>query len=227
MAIIPLTKMIMLNDNRKSSNIKLSAEYDLFKKEWNWYEFGNEAVNKQKKSTNKLLIIGSFISPLFIVPIISLLGGYTDRTLSPSDRLPQFHNWAPVLVGLLLFIVFATLTAYRPKGYIKCTEPGTEVQLKYFNEVYEFSIKHNNAVGEYKTPYLVNILSFGMVILCIPVTFRLYNQPDTVLTFLLKMIVFGTLIAVVMMGIWAIIIKAIIIKRKINTLKNEIEEELE
>lgn len=126
------------------------------------------------------MAVGSVIaSPLSIVPIIALLRGYTTKIVSPADRLQEYHNIIPVLLGFLLFISFGILAVYRPKNYVKCEEPEKETQLIYFKEVYEFTIRRNNAIGDYKTPYLINILCFGSVLLLIPLMYWLYNQKDT------------------------------------------------
>lgn len=215
---LPFTKMFMLNDNRESTITGVAVEYNLLNRTWKWYKVSDEITKQQTQFADKVLLISSLMSPLLIVPIIALLGGYTNERLSPLERLQQYHNVIPMLLGLLLFFAFATLAAYRPKNYIECSEPNMEIQLKYLTEVYESSIRHNNAVGEYKTPYLVNVLSFGIIILCIPITFYLYNQPDTLATFLLKLVILGILISVCIMGVWAIVIKALIIKRKIKKM---------
>ncbi|WP_438840160.1 hypothetical protein [Enterococcus sp. AZ050] len=228
MVSIPLTKIVFHVDNGFSEQLDgtgLSAEYNFFSKSIEWRVWGKTELNRQSSIMKKVLSTLPLSSPFIVLPMIALLGGYTNKIATPIERLSGFAYVIPIILGILLFLGFEyimLLYMERPK---KCAPPKISIQIKYFESIYDFSIKHNNAVGQYKSPYLVNILvSLFTFIVVIPLMFWIYNQSDTTGTFLIKLFVFGGLLSLIPNIFWNMVIKAILIKKILNNLKKEMEK---
>lgn len=96
--------------------------------------------------------------------------------------------------------------------------------IKYNQYAYDRSVKSNDAVGKYKTPYLVNSLSILFLsVVVIPIIFWLYNMKGTFLGFFMKFIILSFLCSVLLSVIWNSIIKKCYYKKIIKKLTEEIE----
>lgn len=225
--VIPLTKMWFVADywgQSELSNTKIFAEYDLIKKQLTWKKFSKKNIVSQENMLRKLLVLLPFSSPFVIVPLIGFLGNYTKIQATPTERLGNFSLLAPLLVGVLLFLIFEYFMLYRRKNTEVVDVPSKYNQYTYFEELYEHSVKNNDAIGKYKTPYLITGLAIiFLAVVAIPIMFWLYNMLGTFGEFMLKLIILSFLLSVLLLTIWNSIIKGIITKKIINKLAEELE----
>lgn len=232
MVSIPLTKIVFHVDNGFSEQLGgtgLSAEYNFLSKSIEWRVWEKNEINKQSNIVKKALSVLPLTSPFIILPIIELLDGYTNTFATPSERLSRFAYVIPIILGIILFLVFEYGVLLYMERAKKCEQPPEiSTQVKYFESIYDFAIKHNNAVGQYKTPYLVNIIvSVFIFIVAVPIMFWIYNQPDTTGAFLTKLFVLGILLSLIPNILWNMLIKAIFHKKILNKLKKEMEDRSE
>lgn len=213
--VLPLTKMWFVADywgKSKLSGTNIFAEYDLLEKQVVWKKFSNQDM--ENHMVKKLLYFLPFTSSFIVVPFIAFLGNYTKKQATPLDRLGSFGMFAPLLTGGLLFLIFEYLMLYRRRYSEVIDAPTKYNQYTYFEELYERSVKSNDAVGKYKTPYLVSGLSILFLsIVVIPIMFWLYNMKGTFLEFFVKFIILSFLCSVVLSTIWNGIIKSVITKK--------------
>lgn len=228
MVNIPLAKMTFHLDNGLSDKVSatgLSATYNFIEKKIVWRKWGKDSIDNQLNLTQKVLSLLPLSSPLLIVPLLSFLGNYSKIVATPVERFHVYSFVLPAVLGITLFISFESLMVYimeRPKII---EAPDIKVQKKYFKEIYDFSIKYNNAVGNYKTPYLVNVIvSLFIVLIVIPLMFWIYNQPDTTGTFVAKLSMLGFLLSLIPNLFWNLLIKGIVIKKISKKLEDEMEK---
>lgn len=228
MVNIPLAKMTFHLDNGLSDKVSatgLSATYNFIEKKIVWRKWGKDSIDNQLNLTQKVLSLLPLSSPLLIVPLLSFLGNYSKIVATPVERFHVYSFVLPAVLGITLFISFESLMVYimeRPKII---EAPDIKVQKKYFKEIYDFSIKYNNAVGNYKTPYLVNVIvSLFIVLIVIPLMFWIYNQPDTTGTFVAKLSMLGFLLSLIPNLFWNLLIKGIVIKKILKKLEDEMEK---
>lgn len=228
MVNIPLAKMTFHLDNGLSDKVSatgLSVTYNFIEKKIVWRKWGKDSIDNQLNLTQKVLSLLPLSSPLLIVPLLSFLGNYSKIVATPVERFHVYSFVLPAVLGITLFISFESLMVYimeRPKII---EAPDIKVQKKYFKEIYDFSIKYNNAVGNYKTPYLVNVIvSLFIVLIVIPLMFWIYNQPDTTGTFVAKLSMLGFLLSLIPNLFWNLLIKGIVIKKILKKLEDEMEK---
>lgn len=224
--VIPIIKMWFVSDywEEGKSNKDIFAEYNLLEKCFIWKQWNREEKIKQGKTISRILSLAPFASPFMVVPFISILGGYTSKKVYPIDRLQNMYIVIPVLLGIIIFLTFEYYMLYRRQNSKVIDVPQPSDQKKYFENLYTHSIKNNEAVGNYKTPYLVTIVSFiFLTFVVVPLMFWLYNQSDTLGNFILKLVVLSSLISLVLNIIWNGFFKAYIMKIEINKLKKELE----
>ncbi|HFI0357536.1 TPA: hypothetical protein ACGOWA_000669 [Streptococcus suis] len=123
-------------------------------------------------------------------------------------------KYAPIILGIVLFLAFETLMlAIRRRDPVVQVEPSLKNQHEYFEKMFDFSIKKN--ISRRKIPpYVTTYLASFSVLLCIPLSYYVYLNPEnfsdtnygSVVT-LLVMSVFVSLLPNVM---WNLIIKHII-----------------
>lgn len=228
MVNIPLAKMAFHLDNglgEQLSGTGLSATYNFVEKKIVWRKWGKDSVDNQLNMTQKILSLLPLSSPLLIVPLLLFLGNYSQTVATPVERFHVYSFVLPVVLGITLFISFESLMVYimeRPKII---EAPDIAVQKQYFKGVYDFSIKYNNAVGNYKTPYLVSIVvAIFVCFIAVPLMFWIYNQPDTTGTFVAKLFMLGFLLSLIPNLIWNLLIKGILTNKIIKKLENEMEK---
>ncbi|MGC3748872.1 hypothetical protein ACPTKN_12585 [Enterococcus faecalis] len=225
--VLPLTKMWFVADywgKSELSGTNIFAEYDILGKKVVWKKFSKQDMENQNHKVKKLLYFLPFTSLFIIVPFIVFLGNYTKKQATPLDRLGSFGMFAPLLTGVLLFLILEYLMLYRRRYSEVIDAPAKYNQYTYFEELYERSVKSNDAVGKYKTPYLVSGLSILFLsVVVIPIMFWLYNMKGTFFEFFVKFIILSFLCSIVLSTIWNGIIKSVITKKIINKLAEELE----
>lgn len=225
--VLPLTKMWFVADywgKSELSGTNIFAEYDILGKKVVWKKFSKQDMENQNHKVKKLLYFLPFTSLFIIVPFIVFLGNYTKKQPTPLDRLGSFGMFAPLLTGVLLFLILEYLMLYRRRYSEVIDAPTKYNQYTYFEELYERSVKNNDAVGKYKTPYLVSGLSILFLsVVVIPIMFWLYNMKGTFFEFFVKFIILSFLCSIVLSTIWNGIIKSVITKKIINKLAEELE----
>ncbi|MGM0211415.1 hypothetical protein IGK20_002037 [Enterococcus sp. AZ112] len=227
--IIPFSKIWFIVDsfsNSRLTNERIFAEYDLIKKQVVWKKWSNKSDENNLSLVSKIIALAPLFSPLIILLIIHFLGGYTQITATPSERLNQHHNIIPVILGILIFLSWDYFLLYIRKNQEIVTTPTKEEQIEYFVSINENTVRHNNAVGIYKTPYLVTIIAWIFLYLVIGLMFWIYNQPDTTGTFISKLLVLGILIATGFFVFW-ILFRTIVAKKILKKLRKEIEDKNE
>ncbi|EGO5169118.1 hypothetical protein ACQUMI_001871 [Enterococcus faecalis] len=225
--VLPLTKMWFVADywgKSELSGTNIFAEYDILGKKVVWKKFSKQDMENQNHKVKKLLYFLPFTSLFIIVPFIVFLGNYTKKQVTPLDRLGSFGMFAPLLTGVLLFLILEYLMLYRRRYSEVIDAPAKYNQYTYFEELYERTVKNNDAVGKYKTPYLVSGLSILFLsVVVIPIMFWLYNMKGTFFEFFVKFIILSFLCSIVLSTIWNGIIKSVITKKIINKLTEELE----
>ncbi|EGO5193110.1 hypothetical protein H0S18_002542, partial [Enterococcus faecalis] len=225
--VLPLTKMWFVADywgKSELSGTNIFAEYDILEKKVVWKKFSKQDMENQNYKIKKLLYFLPFTSLFIIVPFIVFLGNYTKKQATPLDRLGSFGMFAPLLTGVLLFLILEYLMLYRRRYSEVIDAPTKYNQYTYFEELYERSVKSNDAVGKYKIPYLVSGLSFLFLsVVVIPIMFWLYNMKGTFFEFFVKFIILSFLCSIVLSTIWNGIIKSVITKKIINKLAEKLE----
>lgn len=223
--IIPFSKIWFIVDafsNSRLTNERIFAEYDLIKKQIVWKKWSNKSEEINLSLASKIIAMTPVFSPLFILLIVHFLGGYTQITATPSERLDQYHNIIPVIFGILIFLSCDYFLLYIRKDQEIVSPPTKEEQIEYFVSINENTIKYNNAVGIYKTPYLVTTITWIFLFSVIGLMFWIYNQTDTIGTFVAKLLVLGILIAIGFFVFW-ILFRTIIAKKIIKKLRKEKE----
>ncbi|KZK04955.1 hypothetical protein AB996_2165 [Lactococcus cremoris] len=225
--VIPLTKIWFVADywgKSELSNTKIFAEYDILKKEVVWKKFSSKSMKKQGKIFSRIINFLPLTSPFIIVPFVGFLANYTKKQATPAERLGNLNIFAPFLIGIILFLVFEYFMLYRRRNLEIVSNPTKHNQYTYFEELYEHSVRSNDAVGKYKTPYLVSGLAIiFLIVIAIPIMFWLYSMNGTLGEFIIKLLILSFLLSTLLSTIWNGVIKSIITKNIMNALNKEME----
>ncbi|HEL1315706.1 TPA: hypothetical protein TVS27_001211, partial [Streptococcus equi subsp. zooepidemicus] len=120
-------------DNGMDNNLigdGLAAEYDLWTGKVTWRQPSDDKIRTQQKVAFVLNLIAGILSPLAIflfVIVVRRLGVFN------SDTNSMIFKWAPLIVGVILFISFELLMlALRSRYTILEEEPDLDRQLYYY-----------------------------------------------------------------------------------------------
>ena len=150
-----------------------SAEYDVWTGKVTWRQATKKTIGKQQALTFKLLTISSILSPLTVAGLLMLSKSLPIFNTDLSDKINQY---APIILGIVLFLAFeALMLAIRIRDPIAQVEPSLERQHEYFKKMFDFAIRKN--IGG-KIPYLTTYLSATLALLCIPLFYYVYLNPE-------------------------------------------------
>ncbi|KIS19852.1 membrane protein [Streptococcus equi subsp. zooepidemicus Sz35] len=152
-------------DNGMDNNLigdGLSVEYDLWTGKVTWRQPSDNKIRTQQKVAFVLNLIAGSLSPLAIflfVVIVRRLGVFSGDTNS------MIFKWAPLIVGVILFISFELLMlALRSRYTILEKEPDLDRQLYYYRTMYDNTIHDNSGVfNNLSVPYVGLYITFFLI----------------------------------------------------------------
>ncbi len=222
--VIPLTRIwfllgdVIYKDGKKKREEDVFAEYDLIKKKLVWKQWRDDQLDKNMKVVSRVLMIAPLSSPLVMVFIVGLMGGYTKQVATPKERLGDYWVIVPIILALLIFVSFDFYMLNIRRNAIIMPEPDEQQIRRYLRGV---SYKDISKSKPNPIPYaaLAGMISFLLV--CTSLTLWVYVQPDTILTFIAKLIVLSIILSVIPLILFYVLGRALIIKKY---LKNEMEK---
>ncbi|HEL0783054.1 TPA: hypothetical protein TVG17_000817 [Streptococcus equi subsp. zooepidemicus] len=202
----------------------LAAEYDLWTGKVTWRQATKQTIEKQQALTSNLLIIASCLSPVTVAGMILLSRSFP---IFEEDLSEKIDIYAPIILGIVLFLAFeALMLAIRVRDPLAQEEPDLKRQYDYFEKMFDFAIRKNISGDSVKTPYLASYLSVAVALLCIPLSYYVYLNPEQFpdsdygnLSILLATSVF---ISLVPNFLWNLIIKQLIYVKLIRKTKEKI-----
>ena len=224
-------KMLFAIDNGIGTQLKgsgLAADYYPISDTIIWRKLDENRILKQRSLSDK---ISSFIwmaLPFLIVPTIALLGGYSRDYIYPWKNLGLFSFLLPIILGILIYISFEMCMSLLRNTYIQIEAPSALIQKEYFESINEITLKHNDVLSQIKTPYIVNIVVFSIIIFIVtPFVFWFYFFPGTIVEYMLKLLILGILISLIPNILWNGILKAIMTRKILNKIDKELGEKNE
>ncbi|HEL1033966.1 TPA: hypothetical protein TVB57_001854 [Streptococcus equi subsp. zooepidemicus] len=213
-------------DNGMDNNLigdGLTAEYDLWTGKVTWRQPSDDKIRTQQKVAFVLNLIAGILSPLAIflfVIVVRRLGVFN------SDTNSMIFKWAPLIVGVILFISFELLMlALRSRYTILEEEPDLDRQLYYYRTMYDNTIHDNSGVfNNLSVPYIGLYITFFLIFLIIPLCYHFYLHPSSFGDYLAMLLTTSVLISLFPNFIWNGILKHIIYVKLIRKTKERILE---
>ncbi|HEL0004581.1 hypothetical protein [Streptococcus equi] len=213
-------------DNGMDNNLigdGLAAEYDLWTGKVTWRQPSDDKIRTQQKVAFVLNLIAGILSPLAIflfVIVVRRLGVFN------SDTNSMIFKWAPLIVGVILFISFELLMlALRSRYTILEEEPDLDRQLYYYRTMYDNTIHDNSGVfNNLSVPYIGLYITFFLIFLIIPLCYHFYLHPSSFGDYLAMLLTTSVLISLFPNFIWNGILKHIIYVKLIRKTKERILE---
>ncbi|HEL0663746.1 hypothetical protein KP742_03970 [Streptococcus equi subsp. zooepidemicus] len=213
-------------DNGMDNNLigdGLSAEYDLWTGKVTWRQPSDNKIRTQQKVAFVLNLIAGSLSPLAIflfVVIVRRLGVFSGDTNS------MIFKWAPLIVGVILFISFELLMlALRSRYTILEKEPDLDRQLYYYRTMYDNTIHDNSGVfNNLSVPYVGLYITFFLIFLIIPLCYHFYLHPSSFGDYLAALSVTSLLISLFPNFLWNGVLKHVVYVKLIRQTKERILE---
>ncbi|HEL2401513.1 TPA: hypothetical protein TZS69_000458 [Streptococcus suis] len=188
-----------------------SAEYDLWTGKVRWRKAAEGSISKQQELTFRLLVLSSILSPIVVAGLLLF-----SRNLFQGTKIlyRDLDKYAPIILGIVLFLAFETLMlAIRRRDPIVQVEPSLKNQHEYFEKMFDFSIKKNIS-GRKIPPYVTTYLASFSALLCIPLSYYVYLNPenfsDTDYGSIVTLLVTSVFVSLLPNVMWNLIIKHII-----------------
>ncbi|HEK9981728.1 TPA: hypothetical protein TUU08_001220 [Streptococcus equi subsp. zooepidemicus] len=213
-------------DNGMDNNLigdGLAAEYDLWTGKVTWRQPSDDKIRTQQKVAFVLNLIAGSLSPLAIflfVIVVRRLGVFN------SDTNSMIFKWAPLIVGVILFISFELLMlALRSRYTILEEEPDLDRQLYYYRTMYDNTIHDNSGVfNNLSVPYIGLYITFFLIFLIIPLCYHFYLHPSSFGDYLAALSVTSLLISLFPNFLWNGVLKHVIYVKLIRQTKERILE---
>ena len=219
-------KMMFAVDNGIGKQLKgsgLAADYYPFSDTIIWRRLDENRILKQSSLSDKISSYIWIASPFLIVPIIALLGGYSRNHIYPWGNFRLFSFLLPIILGILIYISFEMCMSLLRNTYIQIEAPSALIQKEYFESINEITLKRNDVLPQIKTPYIVNIVVFSIIIFIVtPFVFWFYFFPGTIVEYMLKLFILGILISLIPNILWNGILKVIMIRKILNKIDKEL-----
>lgn len=190
-----------------------AAEYDLWKDKIVWRQISKDKIEKHKKVVMDISMIASCLSPIVVLGILVFINNIT--SFQNGNMIVGIYTYAPIILGIVLFICFETLMMSIRKRYpIAINIPDLKRQNEYFKSMFDFTIRKNLSSEHLKTPYIMTYSSVGLVLMCVPFVYYVYLNPqkftDLDYGYVVTLFVTSVFVSLVPNIVWNVFVKHII-----------------
>lgn len=207
------------------SGTQLVAEYSLMQRKLIWKD-RTETKEKTEKLVYLVLGLLPLSSPLFIIPILSIMNRTNEFNIVSSLGYKNTILW-PIIIGVLLEIIFHI---YISRTFAKLgnviEQPELDVRTKYITEMIDVSFRRN-VPGKSFPPYLIAVGSILVLSLTIPVVYYLImSDVDSIANVTMMFVVLSILWFAVFFVLFEGVLRHIVMVRFEKKWKKELAEEI-